>query len=291
MEFTSIASRYRYVDTLISRNSARVASNVASLSSGKRMVHAGDDVASLSIATKLQARTTTIRSNLTNLAQAGTMLQVMDGALKEVDNILQRLNALATMANSGGISDTERGFLQIEVNNLTGEIDRMLGETNFNGVALFGEGYHTPAAEVPEADIASLYDAKGLTSGTYTVRAGDTVFDTYVETLGEGDDQESWLLIGRGRDGWEFDDDGQGDISLLAGGLGTSGAFDPWHSTPSASTRCWRPTVWGWTTSRFASSAPPTKAARAIRSFANDRSAQRNGHGSLAWWITIRIMR
>lgn len=227
MEFTSIASRYRYVDTLISRNSARVASNVASLSSGKRMVHAGDDVASLSIATKLRARTTTIRSNLTNLAQAGTMLQVMDGALKEVDNILQRLNALATMANSGGISDTERSFLQIEVNNLTGEIDRMLGETNFNGVALFGDGYHTPAAEVPEADIASLYDAKGLTSGTYTVRAGDTVFDTYVETLGEGDNQENWLLIGRGRDGWEFDDDGQGDISLLAGGLGTPGAFDP----------------------------------------------------------------
>lgn len=227
MDFTSIAPRYRYVDTLIARTSVSVSKDIASLSSGKRIVRASDDVAGLSIATKLRSHTTTIRSNLNNLAQADSLLQIMDGALNETNNILQRLNAVVTMANSGTISNSERGFLQIEVNGLVKEIDRMLGETNFSGVSLFGTGYHTPAAQTPEADISSLYDLQGKASGVYSVRAGDTVFNTYIDTVGEGSDQENWLLIGRGRDDWEFDDDGQGDLAYLANGLGTPGAFDP----------------------------------------------------------------
>jgi|GEM_PF-6480112 len=227
MEFTSITSRYRYVDTLVSRSTSRVSQNISALSSGSRLTRAADDVAGLSIATKLRSHTTTIRSNLTNLAQADSLLQVMDGALHETTNILQRMNSIVTMANSGAISSAERGFLQIEVDGLVKEIDRLLKETNFNGVSLFGSGYRPPEAETPDADIASLYDVQGKGSGVYTVRAGDTVFSTYVDTIGEGADQENWLLIGRGRDGWEFDDDGQGDAAYLANGLGTPGAFDP----------------------------------------------------------------
>jgi len=227
MDFTSIATRYGYSDSLISKNSDKASKSIASLSSGKRIVRAGDDVASLSVASKLTSHVITLRSNLNNLAQANSLLQVMDDSLSKTNDILQRMQSIVTMANSSTISKTERGFLQIEIDNLTKEIDRLLKESNFSGVSLFGNGYHTPATAAPTADIASLYDVQSLETGTYTVKAGSTVFTTHVETVGEGDSAEHWLLIGRGRDGWEFDEDGQGDLAYLSLGLGTPGAFDP----------------------------------------------------------------
>jgi flagellin len=113
-----------------------VSSSVSKLSSGNRIIKASDDVAGLAIGTKLQSNVTALQIGLLNANQAGTVLQIADGALKQVGDILSRQKALAVQANSGSLSNTERGFLNQEFTSLTSEIDRIVDNTNFNGITL-----------------------------------------------------------------------------------------------------------------------------------------------------------
>jgi len=62
-----------------------------------------------------------------------------------------------------------------------------------------------------------------LNSGAHSFTADGQTFDGYVDH----DGTHGWLLVGRGRDGWEFDTDGQGTVSDVIEGLGTSAAFSP----------------------------------------------------------------
>lgn len=111
-------------------------SSIARLSSGERIVRAADDVASLSAGTALRTNVTTLRTALINTSQGSSLLQVADGALAEITDILQRQKAIATQAGSGSLTSAERSFLNQEFQNLTQEIDRLATQTNFNGVNL-----------------------------------------------------------------------------------------------------------------------------------------------------------
>lgn len=112
------------------------ANSVARLSSGNRIVRAADDVAALSIGSSLRTSVSTLRIALTNAAQGSTLLQIADGALSQVTEILQRQKAISLQAGSGSLSDTDRGFLDQEFQALTDEIDRITSATNFNNVNL-----------------------------------------------------------------------------------------------------------------------------------------------------------
>jgi|GEM_PF-2035560 len=111
-------------------------SSIARLSSGNAITRAKDDVAGMSISTRLQTRITSIRSSLVNTLQASSMLQVADGGLSQIDEILNRMKALSTQANSGGLTDNERGFLNLEFQELKEEINHISSSTNFNGVTV-----------------------------------------------------------------------------------------------------------------------------------------------------------
>jgi flagellin len=111
-------------------------SSIARLSSGERIVRAADDVASMSAGTSLRTNVTTLRTALINTSQGSSMLQVADGALSEITDILLRQKAIAVQAGSGSLSASERSFLDQEFQNLTQEVDRLAEQTNFNGVNL-----------------------------------------------------------------------------------------------------------------------------------------------------------
>lgn len=111
-------------------------SSIARLSSGQRIVRASDDVAALSIGTILRTNVNTLRTALSNANQASTVLQIADGGLANITEILQRQKALATQATSGSLSDAERGFLNQEFQALATEIDRLVDNTKFNSVVL-----------------------------------------------------------------------------------------------------------------------------------------------------------
>ena len=111
-------------------------SSLAKLSSGQRIVSAKDDAAGLAIGSRLALQVTALQQASTNTTQATSMLQVADGALSKIGDILTRMKTLAVQAQSGQLGSTERGMIDTEYQGLLSEIDRISNDTTFNGVTL-----------------------------------------------------------------------------------------------------------------------------------------------------------
>lgn len=154
--------------------SAASSSSVSRLSSGNRIVKASDDVAALSTGTSLKTQVLALKTALTNASQGTSLLQVADGALSQVTEILQRQKAISLQAGSGSLTDTDRGYLDQEFQALSVEIDRLTGATNFNGVKLLNGSLSTSAA-VAEVDTAATAGSLSLNFGGSNILAGEVV--------------------------------------------------------------------------------------------------------------------
>ncbi len=106
------------------------------LASGSRINHAGDDAAGLAISENLRAQIRGIRQAKRNGQDGVSLIQVSEGGLNEISNILIRLRELSIQAASDTIGDTERQFTDREFQSLKQEIDRIANVTNFNGTPL-----------------------------------------------------------------------------------------------------------------------------------------------------------
>jgi len=103
------------------------------LSSGSRIVRAADDAAGLAISEKFKAQIRGLKQAERNAGDGISMIQTAEGGLNEVSNILSRLRELSMQAASDTINDTERGFTNLEYQNLKQEIERISQVTEFNG--------------------------------------------------------------------------------------------------------------------------------------------------------------
>ena len=103
------------------------------LSSGTRITRAADDAAGLAISEKFKAQIRGLKQAERNAGDGISMIQTAEGALNEVSNILSRLRELSMQAASDTVSDTERGFTNLEYQNLKQEIERISQVTEFNG--------------------------------------------------------------------------------------------------------------------------------------------------------------
>jgi flagellin len=106
------------------------------LASGSRINHAGDDAAGLAISENLRAQIRGVRQAKRNGQDGISLIQVSEGGLNEVGNILIRLRELSIQSASDTISDTERQFTDREFQSLKQEIDRIANVTEFNGTPL-----------------------------------------------------------------------------------------------------------------------------------------------------------
>jgi flagellin len=110
--------------------------NLRKLSSGERITRSGDDAAGLAISENLKAQIRGMRQAKRNAGDAISMLQTAEGGMNEVSNIIIRLRELAVQAASDTLGKQERGFTDIEFQNLKEEIDRISRSTEFNGIKL-----------------------------------------------------------------------------------------------------------------------------------------------------------
>jgi flagellin len=106
------------------------------LASGNRINHAGDDAAGLAISENLRAQIRGMRQAKRNANDGVSLIQVSEGGLNEISNILVRLRELAIQSASDTIGDTERQFTDREYQALKQEIDRIANATQFNGTPL-----------------------------------------------------------------------------------------------------------------------------------------------------------
>ena len=101
------------------------------LSSGFRINRAADDAAGLAIAGKLRANIKSYVKAAENTAQANSMVQVGEGAMDQIENIMNRLTELATQAGSANTDSTGRARLNDEFTALTSEINRIANATKY----------------------------------------------------------------------------------------------------------------------------------------------------------------
>ena len=106
------------------------------LSSGYRINRAGDDAAGLAISEKLRAKIRGLVVAQRNASDGVSLIQVAEGGLNEVQNILVRLRELGVQAASDTIGDRERKYLDTEYQSLKEELDRVANGTEFNGTFL-----------------------------------------------------------------------------------------------------------------------------------------------------------
>ena len=106
---------------------------LARLSSGYRINQAADDAAGLAISENLRGQIRGMKQANRNANDGISLVQVAEGGLNEVSNMLIRLRELAVQASSDTIGDTERKFIDVEYQQLKSEIQRISENTKFNG--------------------------------------------------------------------------------------------------------------------------------------------------------------
>ncbi len=117
----------------LKNSDAQATSSLNKLSSGSRVVSAKDDAASMAIGSALRAEVMAMEQATVNARQAGSLLQIADGAMANVTDILVRAKMLAVQASSGQFSRNERLMFDNEYQSLKAEIDRIAITTKFAG--------------------------------------------------------------------------------------------------------------------------------------------------------------
>jgi flagellin len=164
-----------YAANVAHRNLARTdmeaSASLSKLSIGKRVVSARDDAASMAIGSRMNAEVKGLQQAVVNAGQANSMLQIADGAMSTISDILTRMKVLSIQASSANLSATEREFLDVEFQSLMSEIDRIADDTDFNGLQLLdGEIAITQSASLGTADGVAAISAQGVdTNGTFTI--------------------------------------------------------------------------------------------------------------------------
>jgi flagellin len=106
------------------------------LSSGSRINRAADDAAGLAVSERMRSYIRSMGVDVRNANDGISLTQVAEGGMNEIGNILVRFRELSIQAASDTITDTERGFVDKEVQQLKAEVDRIAGTTEFNGKKL-----------------------------------------------------------------------------------------------------------------------------------------------------------
>jgi len=152
------------------------ARSIGRLSSGFRINRAGDDAAGLAIANSLRADIRSLRQATRNAEQAGSVLQIAEGATQNVQSMLERMKELGTQAASDNVSDTDRVKINSEFAELRTEIQRTVDTTKFQGKLLLSGGFGNSVDSDDTVSTAlaagtGVYQARiqGAAAGTYTI--------------------------------------------------------------------------------------------------------------------------
>lgn len=191
---TAANSALRYLNI----NSDNQATSVSKIASGSRITKASDDAAGLAVGTSLQSDVTVLKQAATNAAHGSSILQTADGGMSRISDIVQRMRSLATQSQSGSVTDTERGYLDAEFQQLLEEVDGIASGTRFNDDPLLdGTGdwstgvdfrVGTETTDKITVTIANVnatgLGITGLDIGTSTTAESTlTALDTAVESL------------------------------------------------------------------------------------------------------------
>ena len=177
----------------LSKNERAMSQTMERLSTGSRINSASDDAAGLAIASKMTSQINGLNMAIRNANDGISMVQSADGALVEVSSMFQRMRELAVQSSSDTNSSTDRSALNLEFKALQSEVQRISGNTQFNGMNILDDTVGTTgsvafqvganASQTITADFGNIgKDGSISVSTTSTTRQG-----VVVGTLADGD--------------------------------------------------------------------------------------------------------
>ncbi len=193
----------------LTRADNRLTSSLQKLSSGLKIVNPKDNPSGLAMAKRMDAQISGVRQANNNSSDGISVIEIADGTLSEITEMLQRMNQLAVKAATGSITEDDRALIDTEMQQLKEEITRISKETSFNGQPILDGSfdlrgytddvntkvaYYSDDAKYGKYDITGLnvsFDADGTISGltgipTVAFRDDTTFPGTITETAFEG---------------------------------------------------------------------------------------------------------
>ena len=149
-------------------NTSTSGKSMEKLSSGLRINRAGDDAAGLAISEKMRGQIRGLDQASRNAQDGISMIQTAEGALNETHSILQRMRELSVQAGNDTNTESDRGEIQKEINQLTSEINRIGNTTEFNNQKLLNGTSGTVTAATTKTTPATAAKVTSDTVGTLT---------------------------------------------------------------------------------------------------------------------------
>lgn len=176
------------VRSFINQHESRIAQSMERLSSGLRINSAADDVAGLGIAVRVQSQVTGIQAAVKNTQEGISFAQTGDGALREVEQMLQSMRQLVVQSLNETNSSADRESIQKEIDAMKGAIEASLGQVNYNDNGIFNGDFQSKYFQIGKDSSSSLsisvnkLDTKQL--GSRISLTGTSGVDTEVSLLG-----------------------------------------------------------------------------------------------------------
>lgn len=164
----------------INKNQSALSSSIERLSSGLRINSAKDDAAGQAIANRFTSNIKGLTQAARNANDGISVAQTTEGALSEINNNLQRVRELTVQATTGTNSESDLSSIQDEIKSRLDEIDRVSGQTQFNGVNVLAKN-GSMKIQVGANDNQTItidlkqIDAKTLGLDGFSVKNNDTV--------------------------------------------------------------------------------------------------------------------
>lgn len=160
----------------LSTNEDLLAQSLQRLSSGLKINSAKDNPAGLAMAKRMNAQIEGLSKASQNASDGISIIETADGALSEIQEMIQRMNELATKATNGTLMDEDREFIQDEIDGLCAEIERVADNTEFNSQKLLNGEFDLKAYTDVDA-VKVSYCSDSVTIGDYEISGASVTFD------------------------------------------------------------------------------------------------------------------
>ena len=165
----------------LQKNDKLLSESLQRLSSGLKIANAKDNPSGLAMSRRMNSQIEGLGVANDSSNDAISIVQVADGSLSEIQEILQRMNQLAIQASNGTLTENDRKTIQEEVTQLKEEIDRMAETTQFNGQSILDgsfdlKGYVTDASGKTNPNFRVSSYSDNFEAGKYEIRGIDVDF-------------------------------------------------------------------------------------------------------------------
>lgn len=181
----------------LNRNDNRLQASLARLSSGLKIVNAKDNPSGLAMSKRLNAQIKGLDQASDNAGDGISIIEIADGAMSEMHEILQRINELAVKGSTGTITDDDRKLIQDEASQLKQELTRISETVEFNGQTILDGSFDLRGySNNQNAKVA--YYSDEILAGTYTIdqlgvtyNADGTIDEVTRKNFGNGFPQDA----------------------------------------------------------------------------------------------------